>query len=504
MKIKKLNPKFKSVAIILAGGKGKRIKSEIPKVLHSLWGIPSVVRVCDAAEKGLGSPNRVVVVGMKAQEVMNLVGSQPTTIFAYQKIQKGTGHALQVAVSKIKNMPDATNVYVFPGDTGLLDPLVVKKFKSEFEKSSSAAMMLTGQYEGPIELNMYGRIVRIPSVDGRGERSGGDYLKVAEIVQAKDVLKMQNSDVHKVVYNKKIYNFTKQQLRETREFDSGFFAFRLGLLKKYLRALRSNNVQHELYMTDMVKILNDSGYKVESYSIKNDSKDLGYQPGYSLLGFNSRSELKKMESILRAKYFELLKDVLAIDNEEDFFIDSEVIKQILRLDRTGLPVDITIGEGCSISKNVKINRGVTIGKRAVLDGNVIIGKRVKIGENVQLSTYPGQKLIIGDDTKILNSNIIKGNVKIGKNVEVETGVIITGSNEYPVVIGDNCILKGTTYIFGSIIEPGNWVQHSVLVKKYVQRLRNKSKEAQKVRYILPHPEGRDSIVSITQRNNKKS
>src|SRR3989339_678865 len=128
-KSKKLNPKHKSISVILAGGRGKRIKSEIPKVLHALWGIPSVVRVSQAASKGLNSPNQVVVVGMKAQDVADLLKDMPNTVFAYQEVQKGTGHALQVAVSRIINAGAKSNLYVFPGDAGLLDAELVSKFR---------------------------------------------------------------------------------------------------------------------------------------------------------------------------------------------------------------------------------------------------------------------------------------------------------------------------------------------------------------------------------------
>ncbi|MBU2614358.1 MAG: NTP transferase domain-containing protein, partial [Elusimicrobia bacterium] len=492
--------KFKNISVILSGGKGKRIKSEIPKVLHALWGIPSVVRVSQAAKKGLNSPNQVVVVGMKAQDVAALLGDTPHTIFAYQEVQKGTGHALQVAVSKIKGgQGSKNNIFVFPGDAGLLDAEIVAKFRRRFEKSSCSAMMLTGAYEGPVELNMYGRIVRIPDRDSKGNQSGDDFQKVAEIMQAKDIIKMLPDEIHKVIYNKKEYHFTRQQLLENREFDSGMIAFRYDLLKKYLGKIKSDNVQKELYMTDLVKIFNAAGHKVESFEIKKDTKDSGFQHADALLGFNSRSELKKMESILRAKYFELLKDIITFEDEEDFFLDLEVVKRIQHLDSRGIPLDITIGEGCFVGKGVKINKGLSIGKRAILEGNIIFGQRVKIGENVHLSAYPRQKMHIGDDTVIFDGDIIKGNVKIGNKVRIETGVTITGSDEYPVKIGDNCTIKGTTYIFGSIVEPDNCIQHSVLVHQLVQRIINKSGLAQKVKYILPLPEGRDSIKPLSEK-----
>ncbi|OIO76314.1 MAG: hypothetical protein AUJ85_00645 [Elusimicrobia bacterium CG1_02_37_114] len=477
--------KKQSIAVILAAGHGKRIKSETPKVAHTIWGIPSVLRVSGSVEDGLGCHNQVIVIGQKANDVMELVGKKKNTVFAYQKVQRGTGHALQTAVKKIPKSWTG-NVYVFPGDTGLLKSWLVNDFRKSFENSDYDMMLLSGTYEGPVETNYYGRIVRVPeSGEGAGE--------VIEILQHKDILKLNSKRECVSYYHGKPYAFTKTELLKNNEFDSGILAFRAGKLMKYINKIKAENVQGEIYMTDLVSIFNKSGLKVGCFQSKNSEM---------LLGFNNKSTLKKMESIVRQNYYEILKDIISIEDEEDFFIAEEVINDIIKLDKKIGPLDIFIGSGCYISKGVKINKGITIGRNACLDGNIILSENVKVGEGVHISTYPEQTLIIGRETEMVGGNIIKGNTTLGDNVRIETGVNITGSDEFPVRIGDRCLIKGTSYIFGSIIEPDMCIQHSVLVKQRIRKLKNKNGEIQNIKYILPKAEGMECIQNIGKGNKR--
>lgn len=162
--------KQKNIAIILAAGHGKRIKSSTPKVIHPVWGVPSIIRVCRAVSSGLKSSNQVIVTGIKAQMVMDMAGKHPHTIFAYQKEQKGTGHAVQVAMHALKGKKlQGVNIFTFPGDMGLLDSKTVADFGAAFRKSGCDMMVLPGKYEGPPEQNYYGRVIRVPSGEYRGK-----------------------------------------------------------------------------------------------------------------------------------------------------------------------------------------------------------------------------------------------------------------------------------------------------------------------------------------------
>jgi bifunctional UDP-N-acetylglucosamine pyrophosphorylase/glucosamine-1-phosphate N-acetyltransferase len=137
-----------------------------------------------------------------------------------------------------------------------------------------------------------------------------------------------------------------------------------------------------------------------------------------------------------------------------------------------------------------------IHNHAYLDGNVHVAERVKIHNHVHMSTYPHQVLEVGENSEILQGDIVKGNIVIGRNARIESSVNMTGSDEYPTRIGDNVLIKGTSYIFGSQIEDDVWVEHSVLKCKYVERTVRKDGTVQPVRWVIPLPEGLDSIRNL--------
>ena len=476
----KFNRSSKNIAIILAAGHGKRIKSSTPKVIHPVWGVPSILRVCKAVSEGLKSANQIIVTGIKAPAVMDIVGKNSHTVFVYQKIQKGTGHAVQVAMGALKKFPlEGMNIFTFPGDMGLIDSPSVAGFESAFRKSGCDMMILPGKFDGPAEQNYYGRVLRVPSGAYRGD--------VLAILQHRDILKMDPKISYNISYKGAEFSFTRRELLENRDFDSGIFAFRAPALAKYINSLKPANVQKEIYLTDIVNIFIRAGLTVAAAEPADSEK---------LLGFNNKSTLDKMESIARRNYYEILKDIISIEDDERFFLSEEVIKDVLKMDKERGPVDIEIGEGCYVAAGVKLNNGVNIGRGAALDGNIKLGHNVKIGAGVRMLTYPDQQMKIEDDTEILEGNLLKGNVTIGKGTRIETGVHITGSHDFPTKIGAGCLIKGTTYIFGSVIEDDVTILHSIITEKYVQKVRKKDGTIQKIKYILPLPEGIDSIRAL--------
>lgn len=250
-----LNLRCRNVAILLAAGHGKRIKSETPKVIHPVWGIPSILRISQAAVQGLECRNQIIVVGIKALDVARLVGQRKNVAFAYQEVQKGTGHAVQTAVNLIKNKKYRGNIYIFPGDAGLIDARTIAEFRRAFERSGCDMMLLSGTYEGPKGANYYGRIVRVPRLDIHGQNSKEDFGNVIAIPQHKDILSMKAKEKHVFAYRGKKYAFSQQELLNTNEFDSGMFAFKADKLLKHLYRIKADNVQAEIYMTDLVEPL---------------------------------------------------------------------------------------------------------------------------------------------------------------------------------------------------------------------------------------------------------
>jgi bifunctional UDP-N-acetylglucosamine pyrophosphorylase/glucosamine-1-phosphate N-acetyltransferase len=277
--------KCREVAIILAAGHGKRLKSEKSKMLHTILGTPTVERVYNACIEAVSGINIVLVVGIKALDVMEAMGKRDRTVFAYQEVQLGTGHAVQVALAELKNIPDDTIVYILPGDMGLIDAETIQKFRAEFLKSGTDMIVLTGLHEGNIEDNYYGRIVRAKD----------ESQNVIQIMEHKDINALSANEPYLVEYKRKEFTFTKEELLKNNEYNSGVFAFRYGKLKETISALKSENVQNEIYLTDLIDIFNKKGYSVSA---------LLAEKNYVVMGFNTQEVLQEMNEIARKVYGE--------------------------------------------------------------------------------------------------------------------------------------------------------------------------------------------------------
>ncbi|MCK7516580.1 MAG: hypothetical protein MZV64_02080 [Ignavibacteriales bacterium] len=148
----------------------------------------------------------------------------------------------------IKNFPDDGIIYVLPGDMGLIDAETIKSFRKSFIDSKADMIVLTGIYNGDPKENNYGRILRVKEFDSRGTRSLGDKGKVIEIIEHKDILALPADEPYEAVYKGSKYSFTKEELINNNEYNSGVFAFRYGKLKELIGKLKSENVQKEIYL----------------------------------------------------------------------------------------------------------------------------------------------------------------------------------------------------------------------------------------------------------------
>ncbi len=474
-------------AIILAAGHGKRIKSQTSKMLHQIWGVPTVERVYNACTKAINGINIILVVGIKAADVIKVIGKRDNTIFTHQSEQLGTGHAVQIGLEAIDPSKYDGIVYVYAGDMGLLDDKTVKMFGDKFKESKSDMMVLTGLYEGRSEENNYGRIIRVKEFDVNGEPSGPDFGKVIEIIEHKDILKLPNDKPYLLNFGSKTFSYTKEELIANNEFNSGVYAFKYNYLVNLIQKIENNNAQKEIYITDLISIFNKNNLTVSAVSPIEQ---------HVIMGFNDKSVLKEMESIARVIAYKQIKNIIEIDDPDDFFIDETVINDIIEMDSKGIPLDIRIGKGVYIGKGVKLNYNLNLLKNVYVSGNIIFGENVHIWENVHLSTFPHQKFIIGNNVEILWNNIVKGNITIGDNCRIESSVNMTGSDEYPLILGKNIVIKGTSYIFGSIIEDDLFIEHSVLISKKVNKLVKKDGTILPIKFYLPMPEGIDVIESL--------
>ncbi|MBR0294166.1 MAG: NTP transferase domain-containing protein [Acidaminococcaceae bacterium] len=294
-------------AVILAAGKGTRMKSKLPKVLHKVGGHPMLEHVMDAAEAA-GCRDNVVVIGHGAELVRELVGSRAR--IALQAEQLGTGHAVLQAADTLKDFTGT--VMILCGDTPLLEAEELKKFYAEHVKSGAAATVMSAMMEDPFG---YGRILR----DDNGD--------VAGIVEQKDA-----SEEQKLI----------------KEINTGNYCVEAPLLFEVLRTLGNDNAQGEYYLTDVLAKLRAMGKKVGGV-VTADSE--------MIMGVNSRRQLAEAESVMRRRILEKLMDegVTVMDPASTFIEKSvKIAPDTTIYPYTWLQGETVIGEDCEIGPNVRL------------------------------------------------------------------------------------------------------------------------------------------------------
>ncbi len=479
----------KNIAIILAGGEGKRMRSKTPKVMFPLWGKASILRICEEVEKGLKKNHQVVVLGKQALRVAALFQKQSNRSFVYQSQQLGTGHAVQIALKLIGEKKDV-NVFIFPGDIGLIDAKTLKAFQNAFINSNADMMMLTGKYQGEKKLNYYGRILRANKKSHKSvsdKKSDQNQPTIVGIVQHKEILAMKGDRDLVKNYQGKIFSYSKEELLNIDEYDAMVFAFKFKPLWKYLFSLKSDNQQQEFYLTDLVEIFNQNNLKVSSWQMdKNDS----------LLGFNDRYTLKKMENLARKRCYELLKNLIHIEDEDRFFIEDSVVASILKLAGEQLNLDIHIGRDVYVGKGVQVNEGTFLGNRAYLCGSIKLGKNTHIGEEVSIKASEDEEIKIGDLVTIEKRCTVEGPLSVGQAVCIKRNTTILGTKKLPTQIGSYSMIGESSFIRSSILDSKSFVEHSILEEKRTKCFFSKDGTVIKIKYFRPSTLGKESVINL--------
>ncbi len=294
-------------AVILAAGKGTRMKSKLPKVLHKVGGHPMLEHVMDAAEAA-GCRDNVVVIGHGAELVRELVGDRAR--IALQAEQLGTGHAVLQAADTLKDF--SGTVMILCGDTPLLEADELEKFYAEHVKSGAAATVMSSLMDEPFG---YGRILR----DANGD--------VAGIVEQKDA---------------------SEEQKQIKEINTGNYCVEAPLLFEVLRTLGNDNAQGEYYLTDVLAKLRAMGKKVGGV-ITADSE--------MIMGVNSRRQLAEAESVMRRRIAERhMDDGVTIMDPASTFIEKSVkiAPDTVIYPNTWLQGETVIGEDCEIGPNVRL------------------------------------------------------------------------------------------------------------------------------------------------------
>ena len=357
------------LVIVLAAGDSKRMKSETSKVLHEIAG-RSVIQNLLAAVTPLSAKNLSVVVGAQKEAVTeHLLKIAPNAKCVVQEKRDGTGAATALALSEHKG--DGT-VLVLAGDTPLLTNQTLSEFIKAHQDNENPASVLTALLPDPTG---YGRIIR-----------GGDGV-ILKIIEEKDA-----SDSEK----------------DIDEINTGVYLFDIKLLRSVITNLKSNNSQKELYLTDVIGLINESGKS--AYAIlSNDYTET--------LGINDRSQLAECAAIMRDRinHQHMLNGVSIIDPTTTW-IDADVV----------IESDVLIYPGTSITGNSKIKSNAIIGPRSVIN-SCQIDTGAKVIESNCTDSKIGKDAKVGPYTYLRKGSVLASESKAGAFVEIKNSTIGVGS-----------------------------------------------------------------------------
>jgi bifunctional UDP-N-acetylglucosamine pyrophosphorylase/glucosamine-1-phosphate N-acetyltransferase len=393
------------VVAILAAGKGTRMKSNLPKVLHSLGGRSLVERVIESAEPLLPS-RRLVIVGYQSQEVKTAMNAIHGVEFVEQTVQLGTGHAIQQLLPHLEGYTG--DLLILNGDVPLLRTETLNNLLQTHQENQNSCTILTAQLSNP---QGYGRVFR------------NSECIVQKIVEDKDCTLTQ---------------------RENDRVNAGIYCFRWPDLAKFLPQLEANNAQKEYYLTDAVTQVG----KVMAVDVKD------YQ---EILGINDRLQLATANDILQRRIKEkwLLAGVTLIDPasitiDETVELQPDVIiePQTHLRGKTIIQAGSRIGPG-SLIENSELGENVTvlysvvtdsiiqsqtrIGPYAHLRGHAKVGANCRIGNFVELKNTQ-----LGDRTNVSHLSYL-GDTTAGSHVNVGAGTITAnydGVKKHRTIIGD--------------------------------------------------------------------
>ena len=431
---------MKLETLILAAGKGTRMKSKVPKVLHKVGGKPMLQHVIDAAKKA-GSSREVVVIGSGAELVEKTITGVE---FVLQAEQLGTGHAVLAAE---KNFADSEGtLLILCGDTPLLTGELLKNFVATHEGSACAATVLTAKMP---DATGYGRIIRDPD---------GTFRK---IVEDKDATELE---------------------KKITEVNAGVYCFDVKKLFGALAKVNNNNAQGEYYLPDVLPILMDAGEKVGAFRA---------QYADETLGINSRVQLAAADRALRMrKERELMDSGVTIIDPNTTFIDGDVKigQDTIIYPNTYLEGNTVIGEDCAIGPNIRftdmivgnkvtaqfsycheaeISDGVTLGPYVHIRPGTTIGGNVKIGNFVEIKNS-----IIGGGTKLPHLQYI-GDADVGSGVNVGCGTVTCnydGKRKYRTTIGDNAFIGCNTNLVAPVtVEEGAYIAAGSTITKDIPK-----------------------------------
>ena len=396
---------------IMAAGKGTRLKSKHPKVLHEVGGRPLLAYVIAAASKVVPVHDIFAIIGHEAENVRTAVADTGIN-FVLQAHQRGTGHALIVSQEALSPYD---HVIVLSGDAPLITADTVEALRDFHLRKKAAMTLLAAELPNPTG---YGRVLRRAS---------------------------KSDDVQAIVEEKAA---TAAQ-KKIKEINSGFYAFDVKTLFKHIGELKTNNTHGEYYLTDMAAVLGKAKARVVATKTAH--------PG-EILGSNTRAEMMEIDELIRlAKCHQLMNEGVSIHYPRTCVIDSDVVVGpdttiepfVQLLGNTRVGSDTRIRSYCVI-RNTQIGDGVNVLPGCVMDDShvedkAIVGpySRLRPGSDIGEGAHVGnfveiKKTRLGKGSKA-NHLTYLGDAEVGERVNVGAGTITCnydGVNKYGTIIED--------------------------------------------------------------------
>lgn len=415
--------------VVLAAGKGTRMKSKLYKVLHKVCGKTMVEHVVDAAQ-GVSPAEIVTIVGTGAGDVEKVLADKSK--FAFQEKQLGTGDAVMTAREELGDKDGAT--LVVTGDTPLFTTDTFNELFKYHAEKGNAATVLTAEAPNPFG---YGRIIR----DDQGN--------VLRIVEQKD---------------------GKPEELKVKEINTGVFCFDNKKLFEALKHVNNDNAQGEYYLTDVLEILRNSGERVGAYKMPDFSESLGVNDRIALAQATKTMQRRINEQHMRDGVSFIDPDTAYIDADVKIGNDTVIEGNVVIKGNTEIGSDCYITSGSRIVDS-KIGNNVTvtsstveeaemddntdIGPNSHLRPKVIIRKGAYIGNFVEI-----KKAEIGENTKVGHLTYV-GDATLGKDINIGCGTIFSnydGVKKFHTNVGDHAFIgAGST-----LIAPINVADHAFI------------------------------------------
>jgi bifunctional UDP-N-acetylglucosamine pyrophosphorylase / glucosamine-1-phosphate N-acetyltransferase len=429
-------------AIVLAAGKGTRMNSALPKVLHGAAGRPLLEYVLDSC-RDLNA-RMVVVVGHQADAVRTAMAGATDLSFVTQEPQLGTGHATQIAMENLKATVEES-VLVLAGDVPLLRAETLRDLCALREKAGAGAALVSFRTATP---GSYGRIVR--------DASG----RVTRIVEARDATAAERA-INEV--NASLYVFAGDRLRET------------------IRQLRSDNAQGEFYLTDVIGLLVAAGDRVEALVIDDP---------HEATGVNTVAELAAVEKEIYARRAtSFLMSGVSIERPDTVLIGPRVriargaslrgftilegetsveaaasIGPFCRIENSKIGAGATILDSCLV-RDSSVGAGASIGPFAHLRPETVIGENAKVGNFVEL-----KKTTLGKGSKAPHLSYL-GDASIGERANIGAGTITCnydGVTKSPTRIDDGAFVGSNSILVAPVrVGRGAYVAAGSVITKDV-------------------------------------